>query len=326
MLEDFARFVQDDRFLTAELKALRHELAESLDSISIADRLTARDTQGDVGTGLTTPAEEARDDAAAIVTANFLRLEEALRSLEEFGKLLDSGVGAAMKRLRYRAYVVHKAFVNIHLSFEKLRQSRLYVLLDGRASREEFAALAHVLVAAGVDLLQLRDKQLDDRVLLDRAHTLRDVTHGTQTLFIVNDRADLALLSRADGVHLGQDELTVKDARRIVGPDAIVGVSTHSIEQARRAVLDGANYIGVGPTFASQTKAFQEFTGLSLLRAVSAETCLPAFAIGGVDEGNLDQVRTSGFTRVAVSGAVLLAADPAATASRLAARLKAGTG
>ena len=106
----------------------------------------------------------------------------------------------------------------------------------------------------------------------------------------MNDRPDLAVLAGADGVHVGQEELSVKDARRIVGPSALVGVSTHSIQQARAAVLDGANYIGVGPTFPSGTKTFAAFTGVELLQAVQAEIRLPAFAIGGVTAANLPQV------------------------------------
>ena len=104
--------------------------------------------------------------------------------------------------------------------------------------------------------------------MLDRARLLaRTDGRNRETLFIVNDRPDLAALARADGVHVGQEELSVKDARSIVGPEMLVGVSTHSIEQARQAVLDGANYIGVGPTFPSGTKQFEQFPGVELLRA-----------------------------------------------------------
>src|SRR5208337_889926 len=121
---------------------------------------------------------------------------------------------------------------------------------------------------------------------------------------------DLAALTQSDGVHVGQEELSVKDARSIVGADALIGVSTHSIEQARQAVLDGANYIGVGPTFPSGTKQFDCFPGLELLRAVAGEIGLPAFAIGGITRENLGQVKSVGFKRIAVSGAVLAAEDP----------------
>ena len=127
----------------------------------------------------------------------------------------------------------------------------------------------------------------------------------------MNDRPDLAVLARADGVHVGQEELSVKDVRRIVGPEMLVGVSTHSLQQARRAVLDGANYIGVGPTFPSDTKAFEHFPGLELLREVAAEIRLPAFAIGGIDRRNVEEVLATGLTRIAVGGAVTAAAQPA---------------
>jgi thiamine-phosphate pyrophosphorylase len=128
----------------------------------------------------------------------------------------------------------------------------------------------------------------------------------------VNDRPDIAVLSQADGVHVGQEELEVRDARRIIGPDRLVGVSTHSIEQACQAVSDGADYIGCGPTFPSGTKDFDHFPGLDFLRQVAAEISLPAFAIGGITLDNLSQVLHTGFARIAVSGAITNSADPPA--------------
>jgi thiamine-phosphate pyrophosphorylase len=133
----------------------------------------------------------------------------------------------------------------------------------------------------------------------------------------MNDRPDLAAVCHADGVHLGQEDLSVKDARTIVGADALIGVSTHTIEQARQAVLDGANYIGVGPTFPSGTKHFENFPGLEFLRAVAAEIRLPAFAIGGITPANLPQVLSTGITRIAVSGTIISAPDPAAVVNNL---------
>jgi thiamine-phosphate pyrophosphorylase len=246
-----------------------------------------------------------------VLAANFARLQESLRSLEEYGKLIDPALAAEMKQLRYRTYTLQRAVENTRSSLERLAAARLYVLIDGRASLDKFRRLAESLIAAGVGVLQLRDKQLDDRRLVERARLLCELTRGTDTFFIVNDRPDLAALSGADGVHVGQEELSVKDARTIVGPEALIGVSTHSIEQARRAVLDGANYIGVGPTFPSDTKSFVQFPGLDLLRAVAAEIRLPAFAIGGITLENLPQVLDTGIDRVAVSGAIVNDANPA---------------
>ncbi|MCH5376696.1 MAG: thiamine phosphate synthase [Planctomycetes bacterium] len=199
----------------------------------------------------------------------------------------------------------------------RFRQSRLYVLVDGQRDETEFERIVLQLVAAGVDVLQLRDKHLSDRQLIARARLLRRLTRDSATLFVVNDRPDLALLADADGVHVGQDELTVEDARRVIGCDRVVGVSTHSVEQARRAVLDGADYIGCGPTFSSQTKSFDRFTGLSLLRRVAGESPLPAFAIGGIDLENLPAVLETGIGRIAVSAAIVKSPDPQAAARRI---------
>jgi len=165
-----------------------------------------------------------------------------------------------------------------------------------------------------VHVLQLRDKQLDDRDLLIRARRLRELTAGTATLFVMNDRPDLAVLAEADGVHLGQEELSAKDARQIVGPEMLIGVSTHSIEQARQAVFDGADYLGLGPTFPSGTKRFEQFPGLDFLRQAAAEIALPAFAIGGITPENLAPVLATGIRRVAVGQAITAAANPAEAA------------
>ncbi|MGD9127371.1 MAG: thiamine phosphate synthase [Planctomycetia bacterium] len=310
VVEDYVRFVLDDPHLTEQLKILRHELTVAVESIPVSARLVARDTPSDVGTQITTPTEQDRADAGALLAANFSRLQEALRSLEEFGKLLDSATAARLEQARYRAYTLHGAVENTRRSLDRLLESRLYVLLDGRPSPEAFETIATTLIRANVDLIQLRDKQLDDRELLRRARILRRLTDGTPTRFIMNDRPDLARLADADGVHLGQEELTVKDARRIVGPEMLIGVSTHTIEQAREAVLDGADYIGVGPTFPSETKKFETFAGLELLKAVAAEIRLPSFAIGGIDKTNLSQVLATGIRRIAVSGCVLDAEAP----------------
>ena len=323
VVEDYVRFVLDDPHLTGQIKRLRHDLSAALSRVSIGRRLAARETRADVGTSVATCSERRREDPRAVLAANFTRLQESLRTLEEFGKILDPDVAAELEQLRYRSYTLQRAVGITADSLQRLGRARLYVLIDGGPSAEQFTALVQSLVDAGVHVLQLRDKRLKDRPLLDRARRLRELTRASDTLCIVNDRADVAALSGADGVHVGQEELTVKDARTIVGPDRLVGVSTHSIEQARQAVLDGANYLGVGPVFPSGTKHFDEFPGPDLLRAVAAEIRLPAFAIGGIAPENLPQVRAAGFARIAVSGAVAAASDPAKAARELLAALDA---
>ncbi len=321
VVEDYARFALDDRFLTRLCKELRHELAAVLRILPAGDRLAMRDVSSDVGTTIATAAEMHRGGLADVAAANFRRLQESLRSLEEYGKVVNAEMAARCEQFRYRSYTLEKAAAAVAGSLAKLGYARLYVLVDGGDCEAAFAAKARTLIEAGVDIVQLRDKRLDDRSLLSRARHLRQLTRGSATLFIMNDRPDLAALAEADGVHVGQEEMSVGDARRIIGPNRLIGVSTHSIEQARQAVLDGADYLGVGPVFPSRTKEFRDFPGLDLVRAVAAEIRLPAFAIGGITRDNIAQVREAGLSRAAVSGAIDGAPDIFAAIGNLRAAL-----
>lgn len=322
VVEDYARFALDDAHLTGELKRLRHDLAEVLSDLPPASLQGARDTPGDVGTQISTTAELRRDDLDSIAAANFKRAIEALRSLEEFSKLAAPGLAPRFEQLRYRGYALERSLNATASSVGRLAGVRLCVLIDGGDSPAANERLTRALIDARAPMLQLRDKRLDDRELVARARRMRELTQETSTLLIVNDRADVARLAGADGVHLGQEDLSVRDARAIVGPEMLIGVSTHSIEQARQAVLEGASYIGVGPTFAGATKQFAAYPGPRLLAEVAAEIRLPAFAIGGVTLGNLPQVTAAGFKRIAVSGAVTNAPDPASACRELLAALR----
>jgi len=201
----------------------------------------------------------------------------------------------------------------------RLPSAVLYALVDTRPDESTFEQFITAIIAGGVDIIQLRDKQADDRTLLARSKILKECIAASErdVLFIMNDRPDLAVLAGADGVHVGQEELPVALVRQIVGT-MLIGVSTHSIEQARQAVLDGADYIGAGPVFESATKEFSQFPGLEYLQEVAAEIVVPAFAIGGITEDRLDEVLQTGIRRVAVSSALLLADDPKEVAEHLA--------
>lgn len=347
VVEDYVRFVLDDPFLTGQAKSLRHDLAEASTAISATERHAARDTAADVGTRIATAAEGHREDAWSVCAASLKRSEQALRSLEEYGKLVDARFAGNCETIRYKLYTLEKVIDTGRVSREQLEDVRLCVLVDARDSLAEFERLVSVLVAAGVGMIQLREKHIDDRGLIERARTLVSLTRSQppaspgeifdarpagkkpsaepgadlrvrrQALAVINDRADVAAIVGADGVHLGQEDLSVKDARAIVGPRMLVGVSTHNIEQARQAVLDGANYLGAGPTFPSQTKAFDDFAGLEYLGAVAEEIRLPTFAIGGITAENLPQVVGVGVSRVAVAGAVVEAKDPAVAVREL---------
>jgi thiamine-phosphate pyrophosphorylase len=317
VVEDYCRFVLDDRFLSGELKRLRHDLAEALSDLPPHLLLQGRETLRDVGTTLTTAREQERQSLPDVVQANLKRLQEALRSLEEYGKLHGANVGQAVEGLRYRTYTLERALLLGTTARARLADARLYVLVTADQCALGLTRTIREACDGGAQIIQLREKGLPDRELLARARMVRSLTREGGVLFIVNDRPDIARLAEADGVHVGQDELPVKHVRRIVGPDALIGVSTHNLDQVRQAVLDGASYIGVGPTFPSSTKPFADFPGLDFVRQATAETSLPAFVIGGVALQNLGAALDAGATRVAVSHAICQSDAPAAIAAAM---------
>lgn len=310
VVEDYCRFLLNDPYLQQEWRQLRHRLSEIIAQSGLA-LLSARDTAGDVGTAAgseTTPRHSFRH----LVRANCCRLQEALRTLEEYLRVHQSELAALLAPLRYRTYTLEKATLGLDASQEALASVRLCVIVTGALCVRPLEWTVKEALAGGADMIQLREKSLPDREWLHRAECLRRWTREAHALFIVNDRPDIAALVQADGVHVGQDDLPLPRVRQLVGPNLLIGVSTHSLEQLRQAIESGANYVGVGPVFATATKAAGELVGLEYVRQAAAETALPAFAIGGITPANVEQVVQAGLRRVAVSSAVCRAENPRA--------------
>lgn len=323
VVEDYARMILNDAHLSRLIKETRHGLVPWLSRIGVEEAIAARDTPHDVGIAIHTAFEMARPSLWSVVVANLKRVEEALRTLEEYGKTVDSTAAAAIGQLRYRFYTIEKGLYATRFAVERLAKCRLYLLVTDGQCPQGAGPVVKAALRGGVDVVQLREKGIPDRRSMDLAKWIRQWTAEAGALFIVNDRPDLACLVEADGVHVGQDDLSVADARRIVGGDKLVGVSTHSIDQARQGVLDGADYLGVGPTFASQTKSFETFAGLNYVQEVAREVALPAFAIGGINLENIEQVVAAGMSRVAVSGVICQSDEPEMIARRLRDQLEA---
>jgi thiamine-phosphate pyrophosphorylase len=321
VVEDYVRFTLDDRHLTSLLKSWRHRLTDILSSIDSHGLASSRDTARDVGTTVTTRREGIRASLFDVVRANFKRVEEATRTLEEYGKVLSSVLGRQLEALRYELYTIEKAVVLTHTARERLAGRELYVLVSSDLCPHGSGPVIAAALAGGAGVIQVREKKMSDHELVTYGRLVRDWTARAGALLIMNDRPDLALVIEADGVHLGQDDLTVREARRIVGPARLIGVSTHTLEQARQAVLDGADYIGVGPVFTSSTKSFKQLAGLDLVRQVAAEVTLPAFAIGGISFDNIDQVLAAAARRIAVSSAICGAEAPAEVSRNLRKRI-----
>jgi len=201
---------------------------------------------------------------------------------------------------------------------------RLYLITDARPALRPFEAFLEAAIAGGVDMVQLRDRELDDAGLLSMAIRGSEVCSRLGVPFIVNDRVDIAVLAGADGVHLGQDDIPPSLARRLVGPTAIVGLSTHSPEQIGAAEREPVDYIGVGPVHATPTKPGRAAVGTALVRYAAAHCTRPFFAIGGLEPSNVAEVVAAGGRGVSVLRWVSQARDPRAAALEMIAALPSG--
>ena len=317
VMEDYARFVLNDGPISAELKRMRHELT----ALIPADAIYSRDTPRDVGTTNKTATELVREDMAAVVTAAGKRFGEALRTIEEFLKTNMPADAAKIEAIRYRFYDIEKTLAFSLRPASRFPNVRLYVLITESACKLPWLEAAKQAILAGADCLQLREKNLESREFLNRARLLVELCHGHGVMCIINDRPDITLLAGADGVHLGQDDLPAIEARKILGHDKIIGVSTHCMDHAKAALRDGADYLGVGPFFRSGTKPRDFVAGPAYAAEVTRTIQLPLVAIAGINEENVDQVLATGIRAIAVTAAVTGQDDPKAAAARLKARL-----
>jgi thiamine-phosphate pyrophosphorylase len=303
-------------------------MLRALQQCDTAAWLTARNARDDVGRTAKHEQEQTRFGGLhEIAGAAAGRCEQGLRVLEEMTKFLEPQCASTWESIRYQVYDCNASLQLSLIRDRKFLQcSRLYVLADCALTLEEFVERCVALSGSGVDLIQVRDKGAEATRIVQYARSLRAAIDSTRTRVIVNDRIDIAAATAAWGVHLGQEDMSVSEARRILDPRQIVGLSTHDLAQVERALAMNPDYLGCGPTFPSQTKSFSEFAGLDFLRAVrqhldKESSSIPAFAIGGIRLENLDEVLHTGFSRVAVGAGVWQAESPAEAASRLRDRL-----
>lgn len=309
ILEEIARFLLDDKDLSEKLKNIRHRINAAQDD-GYEDYLDARDTENDVGVEIKN--SDSRIDIENIFKANIKRLQQALRTLAEYS--VENKANAALfEKLRYTSYTLEKIMWDkLSANKSSIMDKKLYLVTnsDNFTTEDEFLDAVASALQGGVDILQLREKNMSAKKILELGKKLKQLCSEYGATFIVNDRIDIAAILDSDGVHLGQDDLDVKSARAILGENKIVGISTHAPEQALKAVEDGADYIGVGPVFATPTKEGRIPVGLEYVKWASENIVIPAFAIGGIDDDNIEQVLTMGAKRVAVVRAIINSKSP----------------
>jgi len=314
VVEEFCRFVLNSSSLTERAKKLRHELSASIGKLDTGRLIAGRDSLGDVGAGKTIEKQLTREDLNDCFTAGCKRLTEALRALTEVIRIDNEPLAAAIEKLRFDAYTLEKDIVIFSDTSAKFKSVRLYIVITSNLPTEVLS-LAYKCAAGGADCIQLRAKDIEDDVLFSLAVEFVKICKDASVVGIINDRADIAVAAGADGVHLGQNDLPVEQARKLQLAPLIIGKSTHSLEQLNAACAEHLTYVGLGPVFATPTKPGADAVGLEYVTGATqelADTGIAHVAIGGVTTDNVEQVLGAGAECIAVCSAVTHAGDPAA--------------
>ncbi|HEY49503.1 MAG TPA: thiamine phosphate synthase [Dehalococcoidia bacterium] len=313
LLEDISRFTLNDPDLSQQLKAMRHELLPK-DQALQGKLISARQAEGDVGAYLDVDSEGERSDTVSLVSANAHRVQQSLRVLEEITKIPGQDFGMDWEKLKQARFTLYELEQRILLKLSRRDKtnkiSGLYLILDTQMLGERNEVeVARQAIRGGVTVIQLRDKMRAKGELITIAQELKQVCAGAGTLFIVNDYLDVALACEADGLHIGQGDLPLAVARKLLPGDKIVGCSTATLDEAVQAQEQGADYIAVGSIYPTTSKTAIRPAGIDTLRQVKDRVSIPVVAIGGINEDNVAEVMDAGADAVAVMSAVLGASD-----------------
>ncbi len=309
---DITRFVANADELSQQWRSLRGQLWQVLSRVPGLqnEALECRDSPGDVGRSYSIARHQ---DLVTLARTNIHRAQESLRVLEETARSIAPTIAADFTGLRYRCYDLEPPTMKhlFHWSHNQKLDFGLYVVLGQEFSRgRDFIEVAKKAIAGGAGAIQLRDKFMGKRELLPWAYRIRELTQEHGVTMIMNDHLDIALAVGADGVHLGQDDFPIPEARQITGPDFIIGASTHSLEQAQRAVEEGVSYINIGPIFSTGTKKTSvDPVGPELITQVTKIVSHPFTVMGGIKLHNVDELLKRGARRIAVVTAVVGADD-----------------
>lgn len=319
VIEEIARFVFSDSELQRKTKHLRQQLSRFFvgDKSSGLDRLRligcGRDSESDIGRSYSTSAEMKRESFESVLRSNFSRVEESARVLEEFSKTISPKLGEKIKEFRFKLYTLEKDFVGKHFAAGKreyLRNIGIYPIVDRQQiGKRSVLSVARQIIDGGAKILQYRDKVSDDGTIFDTCKVLMSLCRKKGVRFIVNDAVDIAVAIDADGVHLGQTDIPVPEARKLLGPDKIIGKSSHNIPEAGRTAKEDIDYLAVGPIFPTTTKPNYRVAGLKLLEWAKANISLPIIAIGGINLKNIGPVVKLKPDGIAVVSAILSAPD-----------------
>ncbi|BDU51556.1 thiamine phosphate synthase [Haliovirga abyssi] len=300
VVEDICRFYFENETLTEKLRNIRHNIRKSLKDIDIY-MIEERDSEHDIGKNITLNSViDKKDSVSQIITANFKRALEAVRVIEEILKTLDNMylIGKKFETIRYELYYLEKDVTQ--LINKKIIPEGIYgITMEESSNGKNNIEIVKEMIENGIKIIQYREKRKSFRDMYKEGLELRQLTKENGVTLIINDYIELAMMLDADGVHIGQDDWPIEEVRKLIGSDKIIGVSTHSKEDAIEAVKNGADYLGVGPIFKTNTKDYKT-VGFEYLEFVSENIKIPFVAIGGIKENNLEEIVKRGATRIAL--------------------------
>ena len=318
VIEDWCRFGLKKKDLIKTIKNWRQQLGHN----HLAIYKNARSASSDQGAGLSHPNQTQRSNPIQIVAANFARVQEALRVLEEFTRISHPELSKISATIRYELYdlevVILKAS-NSQERLEKLNSCKLCLITKPHTNLLDTVSSA---LKAGVTMVQFRCKSGPDINTIETAQELSSICKSFKSLFIINDRVDIAIASDADGVHLGQEDLPVEMVREIIGSEKLIGLSTHSIHQIQLAENQSCDYLGIGPIYKTSSKSYENMLGTNFLKDLKLKRKIPWFAIGGINSINLSEVTNAGVKRIAVINAIMDSKDPYLASKELLETLK----
>jgi len=314
VIEEYCRFILNSAPLMSRAKQLRHELCAAISDLDSGRLISSRDALGDVGAGRTIEQQFERDDLTDVFNAACKRLTEALRAIAETVKLKNRTLAQKIEELRFTAYTLEKDIILFSRPAEKFRRVRLYVIISSNLPAEVMS-LTTKCIAGGADCIQLRAKNISDDIHQAMATEFVRICADANTLSIINDRVDIAVVAGADGVHLGQNDLSVDKARMLQSAPLIIGKSTHCLEELSGSYRQLPTYVSLGPVFATTTKPMLDAVGLDYVKQALtklADTGIYGVAIGGITADNVERVLKTGVQTIAVCSAISKVAYPAA--------------
>jgi len=306
VLEDWARFALGRKDLVNNFKNFRQILGKQHLKIYKESRNFIKDTSA----GLSHPEQFKRNEVSSIISSNAGRVQEALRVIEEFSRDHNQNLSKISSDIRYEIYNLEIVLLEAQSNYSLrkiLNENDLYfITID---NENLFEKIKNIL-EGGVKIIQLRFKQGKDSDNLEFAIRVRELCNNFDALFIVNDRVDIALASKADGVHLGQDDIDIKSARNILGFSKIIGISASNEWDIKKAIKDGCDYLGIGPVFATNTKKEKVPLGIDTLKSLTKDISIPWFAIGGIKQENIYLLKENNIRKIAIISDLINSKNP----------------